>query len=33
VGEKYVYSDVSMTALQLVIERISGQSLSEFTQE
>jgi serine-type D-Ala-D-Ala carboxypeptidase len=33
VGQKYVYSDVSMTALQLVIERISGQSLSEFTQE
>ena len=24
VGQKYVYSDVSMTALQLVIERITG---------
>ena len=33
VGQKYVYSDVSMTALQLVIERISGQTLSAFTQE
>lgn len=30
VGTRYVYSDVSMTALQLVIERITGQTLAAF---
>ena len=32
VGQKYVYSDVSMTALQLVLERITGMSLAAYAQ-
>jgi CubicO group peptidase (beta-lactamase class C family) len=33
VGTKTIYSDVSMVALQLVIERITGQSMAVFAQE
>ncbi len=33
VGTKTIYSDVSMVALQLVIERITGKSLAVFAQE
>lgn len=30
VGTKEVYSDLSMVFLQLVVEKITGQTLSEF---
>ena len=32
-GEKYVYSDIGMVVMQLVIEKISGESLDKFADE
>lgn len=33
VGTKYVYSDISMVFMQLVIEKVAGMGLDQFTQK